>query len=143
MLPEDPSGFTFVDKRHATEGTDSNRVQDAPPLPPPTEVHTSADPLPDSMNPDDIPQGMPRLSIRDRLLMCVDILYQGAWIAMGLVPDPATGEIKADLPQAKLAIDGAAFLAKQSEATLDEETTRELRRVISDLQMNYVRQVNR
>jgi hypothetical protein len=72
--------------------------------------------------------------------MSIDILHQGAWMAMGLVADPSTGEIERNLEDAKIAIDAVAYLASQVEPNLDEPTRRELKRVVSDLQVNFVRQ---
>ena len=83
---------------------------------------------------------LPSLSIRDRLLMSIDILHQGSWIAMGLIADPATGEIKRDLEQARIAIDCVGYLAAKVEPDLDDHTRRELKNLVSDLQINFVQQ---
>lgn len=82
-------------------------------------------------------------SVQDRILMCIEILHQGAWIAMGLIANPVTGKIERDLAQARMAIDSVAFLAEKVEGDLDEATRREIKRVVSDLQMNFVRQMQR
>jgi len=63
-----------------------------------------------------------------------------AWIRMGLVPNPATGQLERDLEQAKIAIDTTAFLAKQIEPVVAPEEIAPLRAMISDLQINFVNQ---
>lgn len=135
MTPEDEESFSVVDKRRVNEDAgapseEESRAEDETPHTPSTEEE-SAPPFQEQL---------PSLKVRDRLLMCFDILHQGAWIALGLVADPASGEPKKDLAQAKIAIDTAAFVASQVEAELDEDTRRELKRVVSDLQVNFVRQ---
>ncbi|MEP6754670.1 MAG: DUF1844 domain-containing protein [Chthonomonadales bacterium] len=85
-------------------------------------------------------QKLPSLSIRDRLLMSIDILHQGSWISMGLVADPATGEMKRDLEQARIAIDCVGYLALKVDSQLDDHTRRELKNLVSDLQINFVQQ---
>jgi hypothetical protein len=135
---EQDSGFTFVDKRRTNP--------DAPPAEPSTSQEEANDPASPSSEADASaaePHGLPSLSVRDRLLMCIDILHQGAWISLGLIADPATGQIERDLDQAKAAIDSVAFLAGQVEHELDDVTRRELKSLVSDLQLNYVQQKNR
>ena len=83
---------------------------------------------------------LPSLSVRDRLLMSIDILHQGSWIAMGLVADPSTHEMKRDLEQARIAIDCVGYLASKVEPDLDDRTRRELKSLVSDLQINFVQQ---
>jgi hypothetical protein len=135
---EQDSGFTFVDKRRVNT--------DASPASQPTGQEGTNDPASPSSEADvsaTEPHGLPSLSVRDRLLMCIDILHQGAWISLGLIADPATGKIEQDLDQAKAAIDSVAFLAGQVERELDDETRRELKSLVHDLQLNYVQQKNR
>jgi hypothetical protein len=139
-MTEEESGFTFVDKRRVPEDAGDVASEDA---------STSPSPNADSSAETDTPQDtsaappLPRLTVRDRLLMCIDILHQGAWISMGLVTDPATGKIEKDMAQAQIAIDSVAFLADKVEEMLDEQTRRELKNLLSDLRINYVQQRNR
>lgn len=139
-MTEEESGFTFVDKRRVPKEADGATPEDASTSPPPT-----ADSSPETDTPPDTSAAppLPRLTVRDRLLMCIDILHQGAWISMGLVTDPATGKIEKDMAQAQIAIDCVAFLAGKVEGMLDEQTQRELKNLLSDLRINYVQQRNR
>ncbi len=66
-----------------------------------------------------------------------------AWLRMGLVANPATGEIERDLPQARVAIDTAAFLADKLKNVVAPEERVPLQSLISDLQVNFVEQTKR
>ena len=64
----------------------------------------------------------------------------GAWIALGLVQDPATERIEKDMEGARVAIDCIAFLVDKIEATVDDSTRRELKNLVKDLRLNFVQQ---
>lgn len=66
-----------------------------------------------------------------------------AWLRMGLVANPATGQVERDLSQAKIAIDTVAFLAQQLESVVAPEERLPLRALVSDLQVNFVEQTKR
>ena len=144
MPEEEEEGFSFVDKRHVAR-------EDAPAEDPAAAPQTEADPeadlqdseetLPEDYDPRSM--GLPQLSIRDRIFMSIDILHQGAWIAMGLRADPATGEVEQDLESARLAIDCVTFLASKIQPELDDSTRREVKRIVSDMQLNFVNQMQR
>ena len=63
-----------------------------------------------------------------------------AWLRMGLVANPGTGQIERDMDQAKIAIDTVAFLAQQLEPTVAPQERLPLRALVSDLQINFVEQ---
>jgi hypothetical protein len=137
-MTEEETGFTVVDRRRAARPEsesvaptpETSATEEAPAPPPQTDS-------PAQSFPDDT---LPRLTIRDRLLMSIDILQQGAWIAMGLIPDPATGQKEPpDMAAARTAIDCVTFIAKQVEGTLDNETRMQLRGLLNDLQLYYVK----
>jgi hypothetical protein len=135
MTPEEEDGFTFVDKRR---GNPDEPAAGAPET-------DQCDPESPVTEPDDEPDTSQyhHLTGPDRMLMCVDILQQGAWIAMGLKSDPITHEVEADLAEARALIDCVEFLADKVRADLDGDTQRDLRNLVRDLQVNYVQQVNR
>lgn len=62
-----------------------------------------------------------------------------AWRALGLVADPASGETRAALPTAQMAIDCVQFLLTKIEASLPDAQKREAQRRLTDLRMNYLR----
>jgi len=130
-MPEDEEHFEFVDKRgtgstgDASAGARSDSGQ------------TDAGEEPDGAG------KHPRLAAADRMLMCLDILHQGAWIALGLVEDPNTQKIERNLTEAKALIDAVAALAESVEAFVDESARRELRNLVATLRMNFVNQSRR
>ena len=136
---EEAGGYSFVDKR---------RVAEEPKSAPPAAPADPADsPIEDAAGTfedfDERGMGLPQLNVFDRIFMSIDILHQGAWIALGLRADPATNEIQPDLEAARIAIDCVAFLASKIENQLDDATKREVKRIVSDLQLNYVNQAQR
>jgi len=148
-MPEEQEeeSFSFVDKRRAgveTSPTDATESEPTADQAAESTAEDSAESIEDIEEEFD-PQatGIPQLNVRDRIFMSIDILHQGAWISMGLRADPATGEVQQDLEAARLAIDCVTFLASKIEDALDDATRRELKRVVSDLQMNYVNQTQR
>ena len=142
MTDEEQSGFTFVDKRGVTQDpTDSPTSTTSGPEPAKGTTTLEANNARDAAGAEH--GAIPRLNVRDRLLMCIDILNQGAWISLGLISDPSTGQIEADLAQAKAAIDSVAFLAERVDSELDDQTRRELRNLVRDLQLNFVQQSSR
>lgn len=128
-MADEETGFSVVDKRQAPEVQTDNHIDTVE-----TEVMNvpEEDPL----------KNLPNLAMRDRLLMSIDILNQGAWIAMGFISNPATGAIEKDLSKAKIAIDCVAFLASKVEDELDVNTQRELKALVDNLQVNFVQQMS-
>jgi hypothetical protein len=134
-MAEQGEGFVFVDKR-GTAG-DGARAPVA------DDGRAGAEFAPTEGFDEDPGEEHPRLAARDRLLMCLDILHQGAWIAMGLVADPVTQEVEKDLDEARILIDSAAELATRVEPMVDDSIRRELRTMVANLRMNFVNQSKR
>ena len=138
MSDEQESGFTFVDRRHANEAAEGER--------PAESAGSSAEavsPEPTTGQPSGSPFQIPNLSSTDRILMCINWLHEGAWIALGLVHNPATDKIEQDLDGARAAIDCIVYLVSKAEPALDEATRRELKNLVRDLQLNFVQQQTR
>ncbi|MEA2076487.1 MAG: DUF1844 domain-containing protein [Candidatus Marinimicrobia bacterium] len=70
-------------------------------------------------------------------------LTQSAFISLGKLPDPMTGNIERNLPQASQTIDLLAALEERTKGNLEEEEEKFLARTISDLRLNYVDEVNK
>lgn len=66
-----------------------------------------------------------------------------AWLRMGLVANPGTGQIERDMTQARIAIDTVAFLATKIEPVVPPEERLPLKALVSDLQVNFVEQSKR
>lgn len=138
-MAEQEEGFVFVDKRRAAN-PEATQDTDASPTPEPDKHSASAEA-------DDAPETgdeqHPRLAARDRILMCADILHQGAWIALGLVPDPVTNKLEQELNDARILIDCFADLAQRMEPLVDETIRRDLRDRVAMLRVNYVKQAGK
>ena len=83
---------------------------------------------------------VPAMTAEDIITMSIGLLQQQAWVNMGLVMNPATKAVAKDLEQAKLAIDAVAALVDLIAPRLEEPVQRDLRAMVSDLQINYVQQ---
>jgi hypothetical protein len=71
----------------------------------------------------------------------VSILSEKAWQHIGLRVDVASGEVEKDLERAHAAIDCIIFLVDKLESHLTEGENDRLRNLITDLQINYARQI--
>lgn len=150
MSPEEENNFTFVDKRRTAADPPAAPAPTAEPEPvsepePPSPNLTldEAEPVEADEEADEELADHPRLQAMDRVLMSIDILYQGAWIAMGLVADPVTKEIERDLAEARVLVDSVIALVEVLGPKVDERIGRELRNLVANLQMNFINQTNR
>jgi hypothetical protein len=71
-------------------------------------------------------------------LWMVEEMQAQAWIKMGLWKDPVLGELRTDLPQAKIAIDCVAALAEVLKPHISDSQRRDLERLLTDLRLNFV-----
>jgi hypothetical protein len=84
---------------------------------------------------------MPSFNAYDILNSSIAMFSSYAWRAMGLMPDPHTKKVEQDLEQARIAVDCAALLVEKLETRLQENEKRELRSLIQDLRINFVKQL--
>lgn len=68
-------------------------------------------------------------------------LSTSAWVAMGKVADPLTGEVKKDMNGARYTIDLLVMLREKTRGNLSEEEQKFLNAVIGELQANYAETV--
>jgi len=69
-----------------------------------------------------------------------------AWQKMGLIVNPATGQMNRDLTQAKFSIDCAAAIVAQIEMREESAPAKivaNLQRVLNDLRLNFIDQSRR
>lgn len=64
----------------------------------------------------------------------------GAYIALGKVENPVDGEKRKDLETAKYLIDSLRVLKEKTEGNLEEEEEGYLNQVISDLEMQFLKE---
>lgn len=134
-MSEQEESFVFVDKR-GTSGQSSAPDAETSES---TSPEANAEPSPDGEG----TESHPRLAANDRLLMCIDILHQGAWIALGLVNDPVTNTVEKNLDEARVLIDSVSDLAARVEPRVDASIQRDLRTLVSNLRVNFVNQAGR
>src|SRR4030042_1499741 len=68
----------------------------------------------------------------------INILSAQAWQHMGLRLKPGANNIEKDLKRANTAIDCIAFLVNKLEPEIPENERRQLRNLLTDLQVNFV-----
>jgi len=78
------------------------------------------------------------LSGKDLFLGLIHSFQAAAMQQMGKVPNPYTGKIERDLPQAKLSIDVLEMLQTRTNGNLVGEEARFLQHVLTELRLNYV-----
>ena len=91
--------------------------------------------------PDEAPKAVPLLALDSRALVTwfTEVLASRAWVDMGLLADPLTGQVAKNLDSARLAIDAFEGLAKVLKGARPEESRR-LEGILTDLRLNFVRQ---
>lgn len=91
--------------------------------------------------PDETPKAVPLLALDSRALVTwfTEVLASRAWVDMGLLADPLTGQVAKNLDSARLAIDAFEGLAKVLKGARPEESRR-LEGILTDLRLNFVRQ---
>ena len=82
-----------------------------------------------------------RLDIYQLLELFVMLLNEQAWRYIGLRVNPGTSEIKKDLVKAHVAIDCIISLVDKMEPYIEDAEKERLRRLITDLQINYADQM--
>ncbi len=115
-------GFEVVDKRMRDEEASE----------PETTKET------EDTSPEEETEGEPAGDVYSLIQWTVLMLAEGAWYWMGLRINPATKKAQEDMLQAKIAIDSVVFLVDKIAPHLEEEQKKEYRRMVSDLQVNYV-----
>jgi len=83
---------------------------------------------------------LPVASVYDILQFVAGMLSEQAWQKMGLRLAPGQKEMTKDMTQAKLAIDTIAFIVDKLHPHIGENERRALRGILSDLQLNFVKQ---
>jgi hypothetical protein len=68
-------------------------------------------------------------------------LASSAWVGMGKIADPISGEIKKDLTGVKYTIETLVMLREKTKGNLTEDEEKVLNNIISELQSNYAETV--
>jgi len=106
-----------------------------------TEQPSEETPAQETTSPGEPPQAdLPLPTVYDLLQFVTGMIAEQAWVRMGLRLAPGQKETEKDLAQAKIAIDTVVFISDKLHAHISEDDRRALRALISDLQVNFVRQ---
>ena len=80
---------------------------------------------------------MPEIKVIDLTHYVMMEFARMAWVNLGVQINRATGNLKTDLPEARLAIDGFGALVRILEGKLEPHEMRDLQNMLTTLQMNY------
>ena len=131
-------GFEVVDKRGAAPPEETAAAEpEAPDAPKQaSEEDAGADePLDFSgFNP------FAGITVAGILQMSAGLLSERAWIDMGMVADPGTGQVEKRLDEAKRAIDALTDISRHLEPVAGPDERRELQTMLTNLRLNFVRQ---
>jgi hypothetical protein len=112
------------------------------------EDHMTDEPM---MTPEDATQetqqgegasAAPEMRAEDAVRFAIGLFADLAWINLGIRANPASGDTKTDLPEAKLAIDALAALIPLLEGRMEAHEMRDLRNLLSSLQLNFVQRAS-
>jgi hypothetical protein len=87
------------------------------------------------------PVDIASLDINQLIEVFIMLLSEKAWRYIGLKVDPHTNKIDKDLTKARVAIDCITSLVDKIEPNLEKAEIEHLRRLITDLQLNYAEQL--
>lgn len=144
MPEEEEEGFTFRDRRRLTTEETAPAPPPAPAAPAPApEPEIEESPLGYDEGEGDEEESTELPDVRSVLALFMGELRNLAWLRMGLVANPMTGQIERDLAQAQMAINTVGFLAEQLEPHVAPEERLPLKAMVSDLRLNFVEQSKR
>jgi hypothetical protein len=87
------------------------------------------------------PLNLTAVELDDLLGLFIGILSEKAWQYMGIRLAPGKSEAEKDMAKAQSAIDCVAFLTEKIASSISPDDARRLRSMVTDLQLNYVKQV--
>jgi len=87
-----------------------------------------------------VPLDLTAFELDNLLGLFVGILSEKAWQYMGVRLTPGKSETEKDMAKARSAIDCVAFLTEKIAVSLSPDDARKLRSMVTDLQLNYVKQ---
>lgn len=133
--PEEEKTYEVKDKRRFNPDGTPREGTEAPEEP---ESHAEAE---EEVEGEEEPrEEMPPPDVYALLGFVSTMLAETAWQLMGLRLAQGQKELIKDLPQAKVAIDTIVFISEKLDPRISDEERKFLRGIISDLQMNWVRQ---
>ncbi len=123
------------------EGSSADRPEDVPSAAPDVTDFLDGEDFSEAGDPSG--GAMPDISTAGFMQFMLANLYQLGWQNLGLVPNQVTGKVEANLPDARLAIDGYGALLSVLSPRLDEVARREMQTALSNLRINFMEQSKR
>ncbi len=77
----------------------------------------------------------------DKFFELIHFLYIICWQSLGKITNPATGKIEKNLPFANSIIEIFEMLQEKTKGNLNEEESKTLENVLTDLKLNYVNEL--
>ncbi|MBX7148318.1 DUF1844 domain-containing protein [bacterium] len=117
-----------------------------PPAPkaPPPQAAPESQQIPSSRTPDPEPRTpSPKGDYDISFPQFIFSLASSIQMALGLMPNPVTNQVRINLASAKQSIDILAMLEDKTRGNLDEEEAQMLKQVIYELRMVYVEVTNK
>ncbi len=128
---QDEAGYKKVDKRHSATDAAGNNANDA------RAAASTEQAAPEGAE-EKPAASLADLDVYDVLRFAISLFAQQAWIHLGVQKAPSAEEVKVDLPRAKVAIETVRLLINQLQDHADRQEQRELERILSNLQINFV-----
>jgi len=137
-MTEEDKGYTVEDRRYLHKSEEekakmreeeaaARQTQDEAPEEAPEEAPKTAQEMP-----------QPEITFTSFLIS----LSSSAFIHLGDIPDPATGETNQDLPLAKQTIDLLGLLREKTRNNLREEEEKLFDHLLYDLRMRYLKETS-
>jgi len=123
-------GFAVTDRRISGDSPAGSAPSSESPPPQPAAAPAQAAPA----SPRTETRPLPEITFPTFLLS----LSTSALMHLGLIPNPVSGQVEADLTLAKQTIDLLSLLRQKTQGNLDAEETQFLDNILYDLRMKYV-----
>jgi len=81
------------------------------------------------------------LQFKNTVASILEVLFKHTWIHLGMVPNPISGLTVKNIDEARKLIDLFALIQKNTTEEFDEQSSKEIERLLSDLKMNYMNQL--
>lgn len=136
-------GFEVIDRRKRASGeTDSVPPEDEPGSDGPEREPFDGETEGETVPPEVLEVLLPS-TVESVLAGAFGHLTRLAWESIGLVASARTGQVAADFPTARKAIDAAQSIASHMRSMVPEEVYRDMDSTLTDLKVNLVKQEHR
>lgn len=129
-MAEEEKGFVIKDRRSFNEQGELKKDDSAPARETETRKTEKRPPEPETASPP-----LPEVNFSSLILS----LSSTAFLHLGEIPDPATGQKAKDLPLAKHVIDTIGMLKEKTEGNLIKEEKQLIENILTELRLRYVK----